>query len=274
MCSRQSVCTDWRTSLAWHCLHTASGHIHTKVLLLMYNAFVIHCFSAQTLCCITKISVVSQPLCQNLSSVERVCVTVGVHNGDVHQLGVDRPLSVAYRVQVRPMQRLEPLGSPAKLLLLSLGGDSSLDVICGALISATLIVVTYPYWETFDQLQLTSPLRALVLLDHYTTILGVSAGCSVGYWVNERLGVTFEPQGMLPVPLPALTLGGLALGSAALWWVQPVCGCCAPAMDCQSKTDARRRKEIEVLYKFTTYTFIGLVHSILVNTLFIVLGPL
>uniref|UniRef100_A0A8C7IWU8 Sphingosine-1-phosphate phosphatase 2 n=1 Tax=Oncorhynchus kisutch TaxID=8019 RepID=A0A8C7IWU8_ONCKI len=175
-------------------------------------------------------------------------------------------LSVAYMVQVRPMQRLEPLGSPAKLLLLSLGGDSShlytgmysdLDVICGALISATLIVVTYPYWETFDRLQLTSPLRALVLLDHYTTILGVSAGCSVGYWVNERLGVTFEPQGVLPVPLPALTLGGLALGSAALWW-----------------TDARRRKEIEVPYKFTTYTFIGLVHSILVKTLFIVLGLL
>uniref|UniRef100_A0A8K9V458 Sphingosine-1-phosphate phosphatase 2 n=1 Tax=Oncorhynchus mykiss TaxID=8022 RepID=A0A8K9V458_ONCMY len=155
---------------------------------------------------------------------------------------------------VRPMLRLEPLGSPAKLLLLSLGGDSSLDVICGALISATLIVVTYPYWETFDRLQLTSPLRALVLLDHYTTILGVSAGCSVSYWVNERLGVTFEPQGVLPVPLPALTLGGLALGSAALWWVQPVCGCCAPAMDCQSKTDARRRKGIEVPYKFTTYT--------------------
>lgn len=72
------------------------------------------------------------------------------------------------------------------------------DVICGALISATLIVVTYPYWETFDRLQLTSPLGALVLafflsytypeLDHYTTILGVSAGCSVGYWMNEAGG--------------------------------------------------------------------------------------
>ncbi|KAK6296544.1 hypothetical protein J4Q44_G00326860 [Coregonus suidteri] len=103
------------------------------------------------------------------------------------------------------------------------GMHSDLDVICGALISAT-----YPYWETFDRLQLTSllsPVWALVLafflsftypvLDHYTTtILGVGAGCSVGYWVNERLGVMFEPQGVLPVPLPALTLGGLALGSA------------------------------------------------------------
>lgn len=35
-------------------------------------------------------------------------------------------LSVPSRVQVRLMQRLVPLGSPAKLLLLSLGGDSSL----------------------------------------------------------------------------------------------------------------------------------------------------
>ncbi|CDR18471.1 unnamed protein product [Oncorhynchus mykiss] len=35
-------------------------------------------------------------------------------------------LSAPSRVQVRPMQHPEPLGSPAKLLLLSLGGDSSL----------------------------------------------------------------------------------------------------------------------------------------------------
>ncbi|XP_041733868.1 sphingosine-1-phosphate phosphatase 2-like isoform X1 [Coregonus clupeaformis] len=187
------------------------------------------------------------------------------------------------------------------------GMHSALDVICGALISATLMLVTYPYWETFDRLQLTSPLSpigALVLalflsytypeLDHYTTtrgdtttILGVGAGCSVGYWVNERLGETFEPQGVLPIPLPALTLGGLALGSArfvvgvvalvatrqmmktASLWV--LCSWYGVSV---KDRDARRRKEIEVPYKFTTYISIGLVHSILVNRLFIGLALL
>ncbi|XP_024301269.1 sphingosine-1-phosphate phosphatase 2 isoform X2 [Oncorhynchus tshawytscha] len=187
------------------------------------------------------------------------------------------------------------------------GMHSALDVICGALISATLMLVTYPYWETFDRLQLTSPLSpigALVLalflsytypeLDHYTTtrgdtttILGVGAGCSVGYWVNERLGETFEPQGVLPVPLPALTLGGLALASSrfvvgvvALVATRQIMKTASLWVLCSwygvsvKDIDARRRKEIEVPYKFTTYTSIGLVHSILVNRLFIVLGLL
>ncbi|XP_023834640.1 sphingosine-1-phosphate phosphatase 2 [Salvelinus sp. IW2-2015] len=187
------------------------------------------------------------------------------------------------------------------------GMHSALDVICGALISATLMLVTYPYWETFDRLQLTSPLSpvgALVLalflsytypeLDHYTTtrgdtttILGVGAGCSVGYWVNERLGETFEPQGVLPIPLPALTLGGLALASSrfvvgvvALVATRQIMKTASLWVLCfwygvsVKDIDARRRKEIEVPYKFTTYTSIGLVHSILVNRLFIVLGLL
>nr|XP_046172552.1 sphingosine-1-phosphate phosphatase 2 isoform X1 [Oncorhynchus gorbuscha] len=187
------------------------------------------------------------------------------------------------------------------------GMHSALDVICGALISATLMLVTYPYWETFDRLQLTSPLSpigALVLalflsytypeLDHYTTtrgdtttILGVGAGCSVGYWVNERLGETFEPQGVLPIPLPALTLGGLALASSrfvvgvvALVATRQIMKTASLWVLCSwygvsvKDIDARRRKEIEVPYKFTTYTSIGLVHSILVNRLFIVLGLL
>ncbi|KAI3354508.1 hypothetical protein L3Q82_019020, partial [Scortum barcoo] len=117
------------------------------------------------------------------------------------------------------------LSSLVCLSRLYTGMHSVLDVICGALISTILMFLTYPYWETFDHFQLTSrisPFVALSLplflsytypeLDHYsttrgdtTTILGAGAGCSVGYWVNEQLGQTFEPQGALPVPLPALT---------------------------------------------------------------------
>lgn len=165
--------------------------------------------------------------------------------------------------------------------------------------------LTYPYWETFDRFQLTSrisPIVALLLplflsytypeLDHYsttradtTTILGVGAGCSVGYWVNEQLGQTIEPRGELPVPLPTLTANVLASGTARFllgvialvgtrqvvktvslqvlysWYKVP-----------KNDKSARRRKEIEVPYKFTTYTAVGLVNSMLVNRIFILLG--
>lgn len=177
-------------------------------------------------------------------------------------------------------------------------------MISGALISASLVFFTYPYWETFDHFQLTSsisPVVALVLplflsytypkLDHYsttrgdtTTILGAGAGCSVGYWVNEQLGQTFEPQGVLPVPLPTLTANALLLGAARFvlgvvalvgtrqimktlslqvlyfWYRVP-----------KHDNSARRRREIEVPYKFATYTAVGLVNSILVNRVFILL---
>ncbi|XP_061684176.1 sphingosine-1-phosphate phosphatase 2 [Syngnathoides biaculeatus] len=185
------------------------------------------------------------------------------------------------------------------------GMHSVLDVICGVLISALIIFFTHPYWEAFDQFQLTSsmsPILALMLplflsynypeLDHYsttrgdtTTILGVGAGCSVGYWVNKQLGETFEPQGVLPVPLPTLTtytlLSGIArflVGVAALvgtrqvmktvslhllyWWYK------VPKYD----QSAKMRKKIEVPSKFATYTAVGLVNCIVVNRVFVLLG--
>ncbi|XP_049431462.1 sphingosine-1-phosphate phosphatase 2 isoform X3 [Epinephelus fuscoguttatus] len=199
------------------------------------------------------------------------------------------------------------LSSLVCLSRLYTGMHSVLDVICGALISAIILFLTYPYWETFDNFQLRSsisPVVALSLLlflsytypelDHYsptrgdtTTILGVGAGCSVGYWVNEQLGETFEPKGVLPVPLPTLTLTVLALGAARFvvgvvalvgtrqvvktlslqvlyaWYRVP-----------KSDDSARRKREIEVPYKFVTYTAVGLVNSILVNRVFILLGIL
>nr|XP_057936383.1 sphingosine-1-phosphate phosphatase 2 [Doryrhamphus excisus] len=187
------------------------------------------------------------------------------------------------------------------------GMHSVLDVICGVLISALVMYATYPYWEAFDQFQLSSsisPMAALVVpfflsltypqLEHYsttrgdtTTILGVGAGCSVGYWMNEQLGETFDPQGVLPVPLPPLTTHTLALGTARFlvgvfalvgtrqaikaaslyllyWWYN------IPEND----KSATRRKEIEVPSKFATYASVGLVHSFLVNRIFILLGIL
>lgn len=187
------------------------------------------------------------------------------------------------------------------------GMHSILDVICGVFLSSTILLLTYPHWDTFDHYQLTSALSPvfgiglpLLLsytypeLDHYsttrgdtTTILGVCAGCSVGYWFNVQLGETFEPKDPLPVPLPAVTLNGLVLGTTrfvlgvlalvgtrqlvksaslhVLYWFYKV-----PKSD----INARRRKEIEVPYKFMTYTSVGLVNSILVNRAFMYIGLL
>ncbi|KAK5604804.1 hypothetical protein CRENBAI_009679 [Crenichthys baileyi] len=187
------------------------------------------------------------------------------------------------------------------------GMHSVLDVVCGVLITAVLILLTYPYWESFDSFQLTSPMSPIIALsllfflsymypelDYYsttrgdtTTILGVCAGCSVGYWVNAQLGHTFEPQGSLPVPLPTLTALSVArsagrslVGVATLVGTRQIVK--KLSLDLLYswynvlKTDrnARRRKEIEVPSKFVTYTAVGLVNSILVNRFFVLLGLL
>ncbi|CAN9511165.1 unnamed protein product [Ophioblennius macclurei] len=196
------------------------------------------------------------------------------------------------------------LSSMVCLSRLYTGMHSVLDVVCGASISAVLMLVTYPYWDAFDHFQLTnsaSPILALTLLlflsytypelEHYsttrgdtTTVLGVCAGCSVGYWVNEQLGQTFEPQGMLPIPLPMLTVSGLVrgtcrflLGVMALVGTRQIVKTVSLEMlyswyKVPKNDDAvRRRKEIEVPCKFVTYTSVGLVNSILVNRVFLFL---
>lgn len=179
------------------------------------------------------------------------------------------------------------------------------DVISGVVISAILIFLTYPCWEAIDQFQLSSPLSPFVGLmlplflsytypdlGHYsttrgdtTTILGAGAGCFAGYWVSERLGPTVEPRGALPAPLPPLTLHALARGTArSLVGVVALVGTrqVMKTLSLQvlyswykvprNDSGARKRKEIEVPYKFVTYTTVGLVNSILVNRVFILLG--
>ncbi|KAI4882219.1 hypothetical protein NFI96_006223 [Prochilodus magdalenae] len=181
------------------------------------------------------------------------------------------------------------------------------DVICGILISALILGVSYPYWSTLDFLQLTSPLSPVVAvvlplylcynypeLDHYSTtredttiILGVASGCSVGYWVNQQLGLTFEPMGPFPVSLQPLTLASFGLGVARFGvglvilvltrqtarWVslRLVCWKYGVAIN---DVDAHKRKEIEVPYKFITYSTMGVVNCVVVCRAFVLLGLL
>lgn len=169
------------------------------------------------------------------------------------------------------------------------------------------MIVSYPYWETFDRWQLhnpISPAMALILplflcykypeLDHYSTtrgdttiILGCASGSSVGYWVNERLGRTFDLAGPFPVTLSPLTptalgngvarflvgLGMLVLTRQVFRWASLRALCWVYGAS-PSDIDARRRKEIEVPCKFITYTTIGLVNSMMVSRVFGMMGLL
>ncbi|XP_041919671.1 sphingosine-1-phosphate phosphatase 2 isoform X2 [Alosa sapidissima] len=187
------------------------------------------------------------------------------------------------------------------------GMHSALDVICGVLLTAVVMATSYPLWPWLDEVQLHSrfsPVLALVVpvllcgaypeLDHYSTtrgdttiIMGVASGCWLGYWLNQQRGRTFEPEGPLPVPLPSLTAASCVQGAArfalglsvllatrqSVRWTSLalVCRCYGES---PSNPEARRRKEIEVVYKFVTYAAVGLVNTVLVNRLFLLLGLL
>ncbi|XP_039611875.1 sphingosine-1-phosphate phosphatase 2 isoform X2 [Polypterus senegalus] len=185
------------------------------------------------------------------------------------------------------------------------GMHTVLDVICGILIAALLVMLTYPFWDSLDQLLLTSsttPLLAVVVpfflclnypkLDHYspsrgdtTIILGVATGSTVGFWTNYQLGETYEPTGEFPLSLPPLTCG-IVLTAAARVLVGLLCllvvrqvvkGLMLKVLctwfDVSVKDkDARQRLEIEVPYKFVTYSSIGFSTTVPVPHLLMLLG--
>ncbi|XP_063060389.1 sphingosine-1-phosphate phosphatase 2 [Engraulis encrasicolus] len=186
------------------------------------------------------------------------------------------------------------------------GMHSALDVICGALLSAAILVVSYPAWAWFDWVQLHwayTPVPALVLpavlsglypeLDHYSptrgdtaTIMGVASGCWLGYWLNERVGWSFEPV-HLPMPFPPLTpaacLRGVsraAVGLPALLLARQVMRRASLEVLCRyygaspSDQQARRRRAIEVPSKFVTYAAVGVTNSLVVNRLLVLVGVL
>ncbi|KAF3848112.1 hypothetical protein F7725_021140 [Dissostichus mawsoni] len=179
------------------------------------------------------------------------------------------------------------LSSLVCLSRLYTGMHSVLDVLCGVLISALILSSTYTYWESIDRFQLSSsfsPLLGVFLplllsysypqLDHYsttradtTTILGASGGCWVGYWLDHQLGGPLHPLGeKIPARLPPLTLNSVFRGGArSLLGIVALLGTrqlvktlsLKALFSCysveKSDPDARRRREIEVPYKFVTY---------------------
>ncbi|KAM6064337.1 sphingosine-1-phosphate phosphatase 2 isoform 1-T1 [Theristicus caerulescens] len=185
------------------------------------------------------------------------------------------------------------------------GMHTVLDVIGGALISAVLLVLLYPAWDTIDHLLLTSPfcpLLSIVVplvlcynypkLDYYsptrgdtTTILGAAAGATVGFWLNNQyvarayisenfqLGFPLITSKIVVVVLARFFVGifvvlltrqlmkSMVLGMLGYRYKFPI-----------GDLEARRRLEVEVPYKFITYSSVGFSATVIVPLLHELLG--
>ncbi|KAM6063310.1 sphingosine-1-phosphate phosphatase 2 isoform 2-T2 [Chlamydotis macqueenii] len=185
------------------------------------------------------------------------------------------------------------------------GMHTVLDVIGGALISAVLLVLLYPAWDAIDDFLLTSPFCPLVSivvplvlcynypkLEYYsptrgdtTTILGAGAGATVGFWLNNQYAVPADTSADFQLGFPLLT-GKIAVLMLARFFVgilvvlltrqlmkNVVLGLLGyrykfPVDDLK----ARRRLEVEVPYKFITYSSVGFSATVLVPLLHELLG--
>ncbi|XP_012874904.1 PREDICTED: sphingosine-1-phosphate phosphatase 2 [Dipodomys ordii] len=187
------------------------------------------------------------------------------------------------------------------------GMHTVLDVLGGVLITALLIVLTYPAWTLIDRLDSASPLFpvcAIIVpfflcynypkMDYYTptradttTIVAAGAGVTVGFWINHFFQLMSQPAKPLPViqNIPPLTTEMIILGLTKFTvgivlillvrqfvqnlslqvlysWFRVV----------TRNKEARRRLEIEVPYKFVTYTSVGICATTFVPMLHRVMG--
>ncbi|XP_030312091.1 sphingosine-1-phosphate phosphatase 2 isoform X1 [Calypte anna] len=187
------------------------------------------------------------------------------------------------------------------------GMHTVLDVIGGALISAVLLVLLYPAWDTIDHLLLTSPfcpLLSLVVplvlcynypkLDYYsptrgdtTTILGAGAGATVGFWLNNKyaspaytsqnfqLGFPLITSKMVLVMLARFSIGIFVILLTRRVMKAVVLGVLGYRYRfAMGDLEARRRLEVEVPYKFITYSSVGFCATVLVPLLHELLGLL
>lgn len=187
------------------------------------------------------------------------------------------------------------------------GMHTVLDVLGGVLITAVLISLTYPAWTLIDRLDSASPLFPVCVLvvpfflcynypvsDYYsptradtTTILAAGAGVTIGFWINHFFQLVSEPTESLPVVqnIPPLTRDMLVLGLTKftvgivliLLVRQLVQNLSLQVLYSWFKVvarnkEARRRLEIEVPYKFVTYTSVGICATTFVPMLHRFLG--
>ncbi|XP_073927937.1 sphingosine-1-phosphate phosphatase 2 isoform X2 [Castor canadensis] len=187
--------------------------------------------------------------------------------------------------------------------------DRYQDVLGGVLITAFLIVLTYPAWTLIDCLDSASPLFPVCVIvvpfflcynypmsDYYsptradtTTIVAAGAGVTIGFWINHFFQLVSTPATSLPVAqnIPPLTTSLIVLGLTKftvgivliLLVRQLVQNLSLQVLYSWFKVvtrnkEARRRLEIEVPYKFVTYTSVGICATTFVPMLHRFLGLL
>ncbi|XP_047728370.1 sphingosine-1-phosphate phosphatase 2 isoform X1 [Prionailurus viverrinus] len=189
------------------------------------------------------------------------------------------------------------------------GMHTVLDVLGGILVTVVLIVLTYPAWTLIDRLDSASPLFPVCVIvvpfflcynypvsDCYsptradtTTILAAGAGVTLGFWINHFFQLVSAPAESLPViqNIPPLTTDMVVLGLTKfvvgivliLLVRQLVQNLSLQVLYSWFKVvtrnkEARRRLEIEVPYKFVTYTSVGICATTFVPMLHRFLGLL
>ncbi|NWX49506.1 SGPP2 phosphatase, partial [Steatornis caripensis] len=187
------------------------------------------------------------------------------------------------------------------------GMHTVLDVIGGALISAMLLALSYPVWDMIDHLLLTSPFCPLLSvvvplvlcynypkLDYYsptrgdtTTVLGAGAGATVGFWLNNQYATPAYTSENVQLEFPLISskivavmlarffvgifvvlltrqlMKSVVLGMLGYRYKFPI-----------GDLEARQRLEVEVPYKFITYSSVGFSATVLVPLLHKLLGLL
>ncbi|KAF7243244.1 Sphingosine-1-phosphate phosphatase 2 [Varanus komodoensis] len=181
--------------------------------------------------------------------------------------------------------------------------DQYKDVIVGSLISVLLTALAYPTWDLIDHLILTSPLCPVFCftvplflcynypkVDYYsptradtTTVLGAGAGATIGFWMNNHYvsdALTEAPAystvsvtGKMLLMVAKFLVGigvllvtrqiikNLALKSLCSWYKVSI-----------NDLKALQQVEIEVPYKFITYSSVALNATVLVPLLHNMLG--
>ncbi|OCT80972.1 hypothetical protein XELAEV_18027784mg [Xenopus laevis] len=196
------------------------------------------------------------------------------------------------------------LSTLVSLSRLYTGMHTVLDVICGALIALLFLALTYPVWDKMDKVIIGHPLSPVFTIivgflssynypkmDHYsttradtTTIIGVAVGTCVGVSVG-KLELNSMPSAHFPLPIPPISLhqvvlqtGRFLLGVILLLITRFLAKTLSlQALGkwhnvCTQDHLVKQRLEIEVPYKFVTYTSIGLVATAVVPQLCDFLG--
>ncbi|XP_007502267.1 sphingosine-1-phosphate phosphatase 2 [Monodelphis domestica] len=187
------------------------------------------------------------------------------------------------------------------------GMHTVLDVVGGILISGLFIAVIYPAWDLIDHLESASLLFPICILvvpfflcynyptsDFYTptrgdttTILAGGAGGTIGFWINPFFKLASEPTESAIQSIPPLTAKVLVLGLTKFMVGIVVVFLVRQLMRNLSlqvlyswfnvvtkHKEARQRLEIEVPYKFVTYSSVGICATVFVPMLHQFLGLL